>query len=313
MSLQAQYFQHATPGAPNVHPGLRSRAGEFWLAIFFQLTRIAPGLVRFFRPAFIRLAFAFSRKIRRNARLNALRLGVEPDQHASFGLAVVGSFYDFVYDIGKSMGATREQLARRVTAIDGAENYLAARAGKRGAILLTAHMGSFEAGLAALPVHENKVHVVFKPDRVASFERLRQSLREQLNVIEAPIDHGLVGWMRLREALQRDEVVAVQGDRVMPGQKGHAVPMLGGTILLPTGPFKLAIAAQAPVIPIFSVRQNDGTQRIVIHPAIEVEPDHLHAALEAFAGLLAVQLKAHPSQWLILDPAFCEDSRRSDL
>jgi lauroyl/myristoyl acyltransferase len=185
----------------------------FWLALFFKLTAVAPGLVRGLKPVFVRLAYTFSTKIRRNTFANAVRLGIE-DRRA-FGLAVVGSFYDFVYDIGRSIGSTREQLQERIESIEGAQAYLDARSTKHGAVLLTAHMGSFEAGLAALPMQEKKVHVVFKRDRVGGFEKLRKSLREQLNVTEAPIDDGIANWMRLRDALLKDEVVAVQGDRCM--------------------------------------------------------------------------------------------------
>lgn len=287
----------------------RDRCAIFWLAVLFRLTASAPGLVRAFRPVFVRLAFAFSPKIRRNTRANASRLGVKPSDARSFGLAVVGSFYDFVYDIGRSVGCTREQLTERVASIEGTDAYHTARNLRRGAVLLTAHMGSFEAGLAALPA-EKRVHVVFKRDRIPGFEKLRRSLREQLNVIEAPIDDGLPSWMRLRDALLNDEVVVVQGDRVMPGQKGSRVPLLGSSVMLPTGPFKLAASADAPVIPIFSIRQPDGTVRIVIHEAIHVTSQNgsTDAAIQAFAKILTTHLTEHPEQWLVLDAAFCEDA-----
>lgn len=295
-----------TAPAPRA-PFIRERCAMFWLAVLFSLTAIAPSLVRAMRPAFVRLAFAFSPKIRRNTRLNARRLGIEPADCRPFGLAVVGSFYDFVYDIGRSIGKTRDQMAARVHSIEGADLYLAARAAHRGAVLLTAHMGSFEAGLAALPIAEKRVHVVFKRDRLAGFEKLRRTLREQLNVTEAPIDDGWAVWMRLREALLNDEVVAVQGDRVMPGQKGLRVPLLAGTIELPTGPFKLALSAESPVIPIFSVRQPDGTVRILIRDAIHVSGDAngIEHGVRSFALVLAQQLADHPEQWLVLDEAFC--------
>ena len=99
----------------------KDRFSLFWLRVFFALTSIAPGLVRAMRPMFVRLAFAFSPKIRRNTRANALRLGVDPQSQTAFGLAVVGSFYDFVYDIGRGMGCTRAQLNDRVAAVDGAD------------------------------------------------------------------------------------------------------------------------------------------------------------------------------------------------
>ena len=40
-----------------------------------------------------------------------------------------------------------------------------------------------------------------------------------------------------------DEVVAIQGDRVMPGQKGERLAFFDGHMLFPTGPVRLAIAS----------------------------------------------------------------------
>jgi lauroyl/myristoyl acyltransferase len=278
----------------------------FWLSVFFLLTAVAPGGMRVMRPVFVRLAFCFSAKIRRNTKLNAEHLGIVSPDRTEFGLKVVGSFYDFVYDIGRSIGQTRDQMVMRVHSIEGAPAYLEARSTHRGAVLLTAHMGSFEAGLAALPIAEKRVHVVFKRDRLAGFERLRKTLREQLNIIEAPIDDGWAVWMRLRDALLNDEVVAVQGDRIMPGQKGLRVPFLNGMIELPTGPFKLALSAGSPVIPIFSVRQADGMVRIHICEPIHVAltGDGIEDGVRCFATSLAMQIADYPEQWLVLDQPF---------
>ena len=87
---------------------------------------------------------------------------------------------------------------------------------------------------------------VFKRDVRSSFEQIRKSLRQRLGVLEAAIDDGWTIWMRLRDALTSNHVVNLQGDRVMPGQKGQAVPFCHGHLLLPTGPIKLALASGAP-------------------------------------------------------------------
>ena len=274
------------------------------LAALFRLTAANPGVVRAARPALLRLAFACSPAVRRATAANAARLSPGADPR-TFGLAVLGSFYDFVADVGQGRLATRASLLARVASVSGADGYRAARALRRGAVLVTAHMGSFEVGLAALPADERHVHVVFKRDAVPAFDGLRRQLRDQLGVIEAAVDDGLAVWAGLRAALLRDAVVAVQGDRVLAGQKGIDVPVLGGQLRLPTGPFKLALAADAPVIPIFSVRQPDGRLAIVIRPPITVTD--VPAAVARYAADLAEQLRDHPTQWLVLHPAFCED------
>jgi len=281
--------------------------------LLFRLTTAAPALVRAARPMFIRLAFFFSRKMRDSTDANARRVfgdAADASRRRQFGLAVVGSFYDFIYDIGRSVRQTPEQLAARIESADGVEQYRAARREGRGAILVTAHMGSFEVGLVALAREEPRIHVVFKRDAFDQFERLRAALRRRLNVAEAAVDDGMPMWLRLRAALQANEVVAIQGDRVMPGQKGLAVPLLGGHVLLPTGPFKLALASGAPVVPIFSVRTGTGCVRIFLEPVIRVgsDPDAIDRAVREFAGVLAKYVARHGEQWLVLDKAFCEDA-----
>jgi lauroyl/myristoyl acyltransferase len=303
----------ARPVPPESAPAAgrcRARAAAFWLMVLFRLIAAAPWLARWAKPLFVRLAFTFSRKIRTNTDANARRIFGEDltaRQRRQFGLRVAGSFYDFVSDIGQSLRATRQQLAGRIESAEGHDRYRQARDLHKGAVILTAHMGSFEVGLVALSQAEaNRIHVVFKRDQVGAFERLRTRLRRRLNVAEAPIDDGWPVWMRLREALLNDEVIAIQGDRVMPGQKGVRVPLLGGQVLLPTGPFKLALAAGSPVIPIFSIRTASGKVRIFIEDAIHpsADPDGIEQAARQFAGILAKYVARYPDQWLVLDQAF---------
>jgi lauroyl/myristoyl acyltransferase len=274
---------------------------SFWLTLLFRLTDVAPGLVRLCRPLFVRLAWSFCPGVRRATAANGARLAPTVDPR-TFGLAVLGHFYDFVADVGRGRAT-----AGAAAPPDDVAAYRAVRAARRGAVLVTAHMGSFEVGLTALAAEERTVHVVFKRDAVPAFDALRRRLRGRLGVIEAPVDDGsFAAWARLREALLRDEVVVIQGDRCLPGQKGQDVPVLGGHLTLPTGPFKLALSADAPVVPLFAVRQPDGRVSIQMRPAISVTD--VASSLAQYAAELTAQLEAHPTQWLVLHPAFREDA-----
>jgi len=304
------------PSQPAGDSPLRSAAAAFWLRALFRLTTLAPDLVRACKPLFIHLAHRFSRKIRSNTDANGARIlgpSSTPAERRAFGLGVVSSFYDFVCDVGRSSRSSPEELFNHIDEVHGLDAYRNARALGKGAIVVTAHMGSFEVGLAALAQNEHKpIHVVFKRDRIDAFEQLRASLRQRLNIREAPIDDGWTLWVRLRDVLHNDEVVAIQGDRVMPGQKGARVPFLNGHVLLPSGPVKLALASGAPIIPIFSIRTANGRIRIFIEDAIMVSPDGtddpLTPALRKLAVVLAKYIAAYPQQWLVLDKAFCEDA-----
>ena len=98
----------------------------------------------------------------------------------------------------------------------------------------------------------------------------------------------------------------------MPPQRGVAVPFLGGHVLLPTGPVKLAMLTGSPIIPVFSVRTRVGRCHVIIDEPIFVsrEPrlvDANHPALLCIAKSIERQVAAHPDQWAVYERAWCED------
>ncbi len=233
-----------------------------------------------------------------------------------FARRVIGSFYDFVLDVGRASKMSAEGLAGLVESVEGLDAYRAARKQGRGAVLVTAHVGTFEAGLAALAREEKRIRVVFKRDSVAAFERIRVRLHDALGVVEAPIDDGMGTLLALRDSLLNDEVVVMQGDRSVPGQKSAIVPFLHGHLRLPTGPVRLAQLTGAPIIPVFAIPTENGRYRVLLKPPIEVESDSNSAkdlpptpskALLALAASMAEVIAEYPHQWLVLEPVFHED------
>ncbi len=287
------------------------------LGCVFFLARRAPWLLRAIRPIGVWGAMRFSTSVVRGTSANARRIlgaGISAARQRAFGAAVVRSFYNFVMDVGQSSGMTAEQLHERIAGVEGREAYVEERRRRGGgAIILTAHMGSFEVGLAALAAVEPVIHVVYKRDAMDGFETVRRELRKTLGVREAAIDEGWDTWMGLRDALERNEVVVMQADRAMPGQKAQAVPMFGGHLMLPIGPVKLAQISGSPLVPVFAVRTNDGRCRLFAEPAIEVDPeaelvDGVHPALLEVGKVIEKYVRAYPEQWLVLEPAFVEDA-----
>ena len=221
---------------------------------------------------------------------------------------VIGHFYDFVCDVGRSIGQSRQQLLGSIASIEGDPGYREARRAGRGAIIVTAHMGSFEVGMAALLEREKRVHVLFRRDAIGLFEKTRSALRQGLGVVEHCVDDGLSVWMKMREALIADEVVLIQGDRVMPGQKGVRQRFFNGHMLTPSGPVKLALATGAPLIPIFSTRQADGRIRLFVEDPIYVSDTQAADAAQAqLTATLERYVRKYPEQWLMIHRAWCED------
>jgi len=303
-------------GAEASQPNWLCRASaNFWREFMYFWTAHWPPFVLLTRPFFLFFAFRFSEGLRDGPTANARRFlgpGASDAEVETLRRAIVRSAYTSIYELGRAARSTPAQLRAWVERVDGTEHYGAARESGKGAILVTAHLGPFEVGMSALMARERKIHVVFQRDERASFDQLRSRLRSTLGVAEVAVDDGWSIWGHLREALEADEVVLIQGDRVMPGQRGVAVPFLGGHVRLPAGPVKLAMLTGSPIIPVFSVRTRVGRCRVIIDEPIfvsrEAGPvDANHPALLRIAKAIERQVAAHPDQWAVYDRAWCED------
>lgn len=284
------------------------------LGPFFWLATHAPALARACAPIAVRIVPLLSRQVRAQAGRNALRIfgrSLHVRKQGAYTRGVLSSFIDFVIDVGQSSHDTPERLLERIERTEGEAEYRAARAKGRGAIMVTAHMGSFEVGLAALRQVEQRVHVVYRRDASGPFESMRARMRRRLGVIEAPIDDGLTTWMSLRDALLQDDVVVMQADRAMPGQRSESVPFLHGHLRIPTGAVRLAQMTGSPIIPVFTVRLSTGRFAVLMLPAIEPRTDAgttIDPSVLAVARAIESMVAQYPLQWLVLGAAFEEDA-----
>jgi lauroyl/myristoyl acyltransferase len=76
------------------------------------------------------------------------------------------------------------------------------------------------------------------------------------------------------------------------------VAFLGGTIRLPTGPLHLARTSHAALLPVFTIRANDGSYDVTIERRLDVDTDITYAsAARSYAVMLEPYVTAHPEQW----------------
>lgn len=105
----------------------------------------------------------------------------------------------------------------------------------------------------------------------------------------------------LRRCLDANELVSITvGGQ---GVRSVTVPFLGGDVRLATGPLSLAAAAESPILPAFSVREDDGTLLVEIEGPLDAAPDldrgEREARMaEAYTRRLEPWVRRHPGQWL---------------
>lgn len=289
---------------------------DFWIQHFLMwVLATCPRAIRPFRRLGLAIAWRNSIFLRENTLANArFILGPESTQAQRIVLArrIIANHFEFLYDFGRMRKWPLERLQGVIEAIEGESHYHEARRMARGLIIVTAHVGSFEVGLAGLRKFEENIHVVFKRNPHALFEKLRTDQRRRIGIHEAAVDDGLEMWMRLRFALNNGEVVLMQCDRVMPQTRGLEVPFFGGIIELPVGPAKLAAACGVPILPVLAVNTDSRRIRILIKEPIQVavsdlEPFDPGPTTRRIGAVLEQHIRAYPDQWLAAHSSLIKD------
>lgn len=187
------------------------------------------------------------------------------------------------------------RLLRYFEGVCGEEHLAAAAAHGRGVIVATAHLGNWELGGRLLASGLGRVtHVVLSAEEDPSVEML---LRRNGDGIRFVTQETPTTCLALLAALRRNEVVAVQGDRATDGRANVLVPFFGEPAAFPLGPFLLARASGAAVVPAFCVLGADATYRIFIEAPIWVREGDEGAGLRALVAVIARYVAAHPDQW----------------
>jgi len=122
----------------------------------------------------------------------------------------------------------------------------------KGLILVTAHVGSWQLGMASLVQLQTPVSLLIHRDQGDVdrhfFEHGDQA--PPYRIID-PLGY-LGGTLEMLQVMKQKEVLCIMGDRIMGGEGSNlSVAFLGGEISVPFSPYKLASATGAPIAVIF--------------------------------------------------------------
>jgi predicted LPLAT superfamily acyltransferase len=133
----------------------------------------------------------------------------------------------------------------------GGAGFEAMRRDPRGALILSAHVGTTEIIRAFASRYERRrVNVVLHTKNARRYNAMiaRFAPNSQVALIEAG-GFGVATAMELSEATGRGEWVVMMGDRMPVSANARAVKVdfLGAPAALPQGPFVLAAALRCPI------------------------------------------------------------------
>lgn len=205
--------------------------------------------------------------------------------------------------------AERYQFYRRPhlfrTTVEGEENWRDAMAAGSGVILVSAHIGSWEiAPQFGAAAEKRRIHIIREREMDPQSQQFVRELIERTghDVMTHFAGDEPALALELAEALQRGEIVALQGDRPRAGGRTVTATMFGRPMPLPVGPAALARVTNAPMVPVFNFRSGRFGSHVVVRPAIHVarsadrEAD-VAAAMSAIAREIEGAIRREPHQW----------------
>lgn len=190
----------------------------------------------------------------------------------------------------------------------GTEHLRAAQEAGRGAVLLGAHLGSFEAMRAQASARGYPLNIVgyFKNAKMIN-EALRALSPESMVRVVHIDPEGMEHVLALRERVERGEFVAILADRHELSKRGAEVTLLGGAVRLPTGPFLLASMLKCPVLLTFGLALDGGRYALHCEPFADplvIDRRDRDGALAACAARYASRLEHYlrlaPDNWFNL-------------
>lgn len=228
----------------------------------------------------------------------------------SSGLALLWKVYRVFYTFSDLMvsycyvpQATHAQLLSMLMDDEyGAATIAKYLAAGKGLILWTAHLGNPEFASRILEVHGRPVNVARVVEDQPAEKMLRDKMvSERLRVVD--LRAGASATIELLQALRRNEIVAIQGDRVYNPRHSIDVSFFSKPAAFPLGPFLLSQVSGAPVMPGIVIRQGWlryrmlGGDPILPGDSGDLEADQ-RAALTQAVRFLEAQLSVHYDQWI---------------
>jgi predicted LPLAT superfamily acyltransferase len=173
-----------------------------------------------------------------------------------------------------------------------------------GALLLSAHLGSFEV-LRAIGIirRELPVKVLMNVDHNSVMTRFTNALNPQMPETIIPI-RGAATLLAVKESLDQGYLVGVLGDRVVRDDRAVVCDFLDAAAAFPAGPLRMAAALQCRVILGFGLYRGDNRYDIYFELLSDGLPttgqrdsEVIRPWVQAYADRLAWHTRQAPYNW----------------
>ena len=168
----------------------------------------------------------------------------------------------------------------------------------KGAMLLTAHFGNWEALLRLMSVHKLPSAVIYRPANNPYVDTLITNMRAKTG-IEA-VAKGRAGARPLIQACKDGKYIGILNDQRL--REGQPLTLFGKEAYTSTGFAELAVKFNRPMVPFFCRRVGFGKFDIEILPPLPMPEgtteEKVLLLTQAYNDVLEAQVRRSPEQWM---------------
>ena len=172
----------------------------------------------------------------------------------------------------------------------------------KGGILLSGHVGNWEAAGHLLKRLNSKINVVMFDNEHQQIKQYLDNVTGGKNFNVIVIGRDMSHVYAISDALNRNELICLHADRFLEGSKTVTMPFLKGDAEFPLGPFQLSAGFNVPVSIVFAFKESAkhyhffGSE-ILLRGEKETKTQFTEKLMKTFVNELEQKVRSYPEQW----------------
>jgi len=170
----------------------------------------------------------------------------------------------------------------------------------KGGMLLSAHVGNWEAAGQMLEHINTKVNIVMYDGEDENIKKYLDSVTGERSFKIIYVKSDLSHIFEIKNALAANEIVCIHADRFLPGNKTITADFFGEKAQFPYGPFLLSLKMDAPTVFVFAFKETDKHYHFYsseLHYYSKSNGNTEQNVLNDFTEDLEKKVKLYPTQW----------------
>lgn len=185
------------------------------------------------------------------------------------------------------------------------EEYIHQMASEGGGFLFGAHIGNWEIAGQLLERINTRVHIVMLEAEHEKIKAMLDDVMTKKSMHIIPVKDDFSHLIKINEALSKNELIAIHGDRFLQGSKTITGKLLGFEAEFPYGPFYMAIKYQRPVTFVSAAKETNthyhfyATKPVLFDQVTDRKKlnNQIQQLLNKYTSEMDRILKIYPEQW----------------